>query len=240
MQLEKGYMTLKQLSVWFGLQPETLPNSKKTTKEKKLQKLHLFCDYHMEGKRIHIDEVYIPEYTKALDVFEEEFPKEWGYIVDNETHQMSWQYKARVDSCKRVAKAIQHKHPEARQVKDTTASSYVSKVKTEQYGHTYKDEVGKKGYCQLVYLNREETGLLSNAEMEILKECRAEAYRDVNEQRYKLDEARAIGELTKKEWQRAMGEVDTEKAYAVFQELQYERLGFIPVRRTQLVDKAEI
>lgn len=238
MQLKKGYITLKELSVWFGLKPETLPNSKKATKEKKLQKLHLFCDYHLEGRRIYIDEVFIPEYTKAFDVFEENFDKEWGYIVDKNTHQISWQHEARVDSCKRVAKAIQYKHPEARQVKETTASSYVSKVKTGQYGRTYKEEEGPKGYCQIVYLNKEEDGLLSDVEMEILKECRAEAYKDVNEQRYKLDEARAIGELSKKEWQEAIGEVDTEEAYNAFQQLQYEKLGFIPTRRTQLVDKA--
>lgn len=238
MQLKQGYMTLKDLSVWFGLKPETISNGSKSAREKKLQRLYLFCDYHMEGKRIYIDEVFIPEYTKAFDIFESNFDKEWGYIIDKENHQMSWQHEARVDSCARVAKAIQYKHPEARQVKETTASSYVCKVKKEGYGRTYKDEHGKKGYCQIVYLNQDESGLLSEKQMEILNECRAEAYKDVNEQRYKIDESRAIGEITKKEWQEAMGEVNTEEAYANFQDLLYERLGFIPIRRTQLIDSA--
>lgn len=236
MQLTEGPMTLRDLSIWFGLKPDTLAKSRSTTKEKKFQKLRLFCDFHFEGKKLIIDEVFIPEYTKAFSVFEEEFPKEWGYIVDEKTHKLGWQHTARVDSCNRVAQSIQYKHPEARQVKTTTASSYVSKVKTELYGRTYKEECGTKGYCQIVYLNKDESGLLSNEQMKILEECRIEAYKDVNEQRYKLDEARAMGEITKAKWQKAIGEVDAEEAYSFFQALQFDRLGFIPVRRTQLID----
>lgn len=238
MVLKEGYMTLRDLSVWFGLKPDSISKNGPKAKEKKLQKLHLFCDYHLDGKRIYIDKVFIPEYTKAFDVIEANFDKEWGYIVDKENHKMSWQYDARVDSCARVAKAIQYKHPEAKQVKETTAQSYVCKIKRDGYGRTYKDEIGTKGWCQIVYLNEDKSGLLSNEQMEILNECRSEAYKDVNEQRYKIDEARAIGEMNKKEWQEAMGEVDTEEAYNNFQDLLYERLGFIPTRRTQLKDSA--
>lgn len=236
MLLKGGYMTLKDLSAWFGLKPETISNGSKTAREKKLQKLTLFCDYHLDGKRIYIDKVFIPEYTKAFDVINNNFDKEWGYIVDKENHKLSWQYETRVDSCTRVAKAIQYKHPEAKQIKETTAISYTCQAKKERYGRTYKDEVGLKGYCQIVYLNQDKSGLLNDKQIEILNECRAEAYKDVNEQRYKIDEAKAIGEITKKEWQEAMGEVNTEEAYANFQDLLYEKLGFIPIRRTQLVD----
>lgn len=42
-------------------------------KEKKLQKLKLFCDYHLENRKIIIDRVYIPEYAKAFKVFEQHF-----------------------------------------------------------------------------------------------------------------------------------------------------------------------
>lgn len=238
MQLKEGPMSLRDLSVWFGLKPETISNSSKAAKEKKLQRLRLFCDYHMEGRRIYIDQVFIPEYTKAFDIFETNFDKEWGYIIDDKTHQLSWQYKTRVDTCSRVAEAIQYKHPEARQVKKSTASSYVCKVRTDLYGRIYKEESGKKGCCQIVYLNENEDGLLTDEQIEILNKCRAEAYKDVNEQRYKLDEARAMGEMTKKEWQKAIGEVNTEEAYNTFQALLYEKLGFIPTRRTQLIENA--
>lgn len=236
MQLKEGFMNIKDLSIWFGLKPDTISKSTKQAREKKLQKLYLFCDYHMEGKKIHIDKVFIPEYTKAFDIFEEKFCDEWGYIVDKENHKMSWQYEAKVDTCARVAKAIQYKYPEARQVAEKTAASYTNKVKTNLYGRTYKEETGPKGYCQIVYLNEEEDGLLSDEQIKVLKECRNEAYAEINEQRYKLDEALAIREISRKEYQEAQGEIDTAKAYNKFQELLYERLGFIPIRRTQLID----
>lgn len=236
MELKQGFMTFRELSTWFGLKPDAITKGSTRAREKKLEKLKLFCDYHLEGKRIHIDRVMIPEYTKALDVFENKFCDEWGYIVDKKTHQMSWQYKAKIDTCARVARAIQYKYPEARQVAEDTAARYTSKVKTSLYGRTYKDEIGPKGYCQIVYLNKDEDGLLSPEEMDILKECRSEAYAGVNEQRYKLDESLAMREISRKEYQEAQGEIDTASAYEEFQSLLFERLGFIPTRRTQLVD----
>lgn len=41
-----------------------------------------------------------------------------------------------------------------------------------------------KGYCQIVYLNENESGVLDTEQMKILNNCRAEVYQEVNEQRY--------------------------------------------------------
>lgn len=232
-------MTLKQLSVWFGLKPDTLRNSKPETKARKFDKLKNFCDFHFEGKKLIIDQVRIPEYAKAYDVIEENFDKEWGLVIDPATHQANWQKEAKVDTATRVGKAMYKKYAEVKQVKESTAISYVGAVKREGYGVSYKDEIKSKGFCQIVYLNEDESGLLSNDQVEIMKECRAEAYKDINEQRYKIDEARRIGEITKQEWQEALGEVEFDEAYDKYQELVFERLGFIPEKRTQLIDKTE-
>lgn len=70
-----------------------------------------------------------------------------------------------------------------------------------------------------------------------MKECRAEAYQEINEQRFKIDEARAAGEITLTQWKEALGEVDFNEAYGNYQELMNERLGFIPKLGTQLIDK---
>lgn len=56
MKLKQGY-----ISIWFGLRPDTITKGSLKAKQKKLEKLSLFCDYHLEGKRIHIDKVFIPE-----------------------------------------------------------------------------------------------------------------------------------------------------------------------------------
>lgn len=238
MQLKEGPMSYRELSMWFGLKPDTITSGTKSAREKKLQKLSLFCDYHLEGKKIIVDRVMIPEYTKALDVFEEKFSEEWGYVVDPETHKMSWQHKARVDTCARVAKAIQRKYPEARQVAERTAATYTNKIRTNKYGPTYKDVPGTDGYCQMVYLNQDRSGLLTAEQMEIMKQCRKEAYKEIDEQRFKVDEAFHSGEISKSEWKEIMGEIDTSEAYCTMQELLYERLGFVPEKRTQLLDNA--
>lgn len=238
MQLKEGPMNFRELSVWFGLKPDTITKGSKSAKEKKLQRLKNFCDYHLEDRKIIIDRVIIPEYAKSYDVIDEYFDDEWGYIVNPETHKMSWQYKARVDTCTRVARAIQRKHPEARQVSEKTASAYACHVRTKGYGPTYKDVKGEKGYCEIVYLNEDETGLLSDEQMKIMHECRQEAYREVDEMRFKLDEAYHMKEITKEEWQKEIGEIDTKEAYCDMQELLYEKLGFIPQKRTRLFDDA--
>lgn len=86
MQLKEGIMTYRELSIWFSLKPDTFTKSRPETKQKKLNKLKKFCDFHLEGKKIIIDRIYIPEYAKAYDVIEENFTKEWGLVIDPITH----------------------------------------------------------------------------------------------------------------------------------------------------------
>lgn len=237
MELKEGPMTLKELSLWFGLKPDTLRNSKPEAKARKFKKLENFCRFHFEGKKLIIDQVYIAEYSKAYNIIEENFDKEWGLVIDPETRQANWQKTQRIDTCARVGKAIHYKYPEVKQVKESTAIAYVDAVKRENYGRTYKEEIGNKGYYQTVYFNKDRTALLSEEQMKIMKECRAEAYQEISEQRFKIDEARAAGEITLTQWKEALGEVDFNEAYGNYQELMNERLGFIPRLGTQLIDK---
>lgn len=233
-ELKEGPITLRELSNWFGLQPDAISKGTQAAKEKKFEKLKLFCDYHLEGKKIIIDEVFIPKYSKDLEIIEDEFEYEWGCVIDQETKRPNWQHKARIDTTDRVGEGIQYKY--LRDVQPEVAN-YVSRIKTKWYGRPHKQERGTKGSCRVVYLNQDESGLLPEAQMEIMRQCRLEAYSDVNEQRYKIDEARIAGEINEKEWREAMGEVDTEGAYVRFQSLLLERLGFVPARRLQLIDE---
>jgi hypothetical protein len=99
-ELKLGRMTYRELSVWFGLKPDSIskhPNSR----EKKLEILSRYADYHMEGRFIYIDKIYISTYTKALDIIEKEFNNEWNR-------------ETKIDTCTRVGKAIYRKSPELR------------------------------------------------------------------------------------------------------------------------------
>lgn len=238
MQLHEGYMSLKDLSIWFGLKPNTLRNSSFEAKQKKIEKLKNFCDFHFENNKLYIDTIYISEYSKAYDVIEKNYLKEWGLVIDPQTRQVNWQRDLKVDTCTRVGKVMWKKYPEARQVKESTAIAYVGSVRRADYGNSYQKLGGTKGYCQVVYVNEDDTGLLNEEEVKVVKECRQEAYKDVNERRNMLDEALAVGEISQQKWSKAIGDVDTKDAFGEYQELLLEKLGFIPIRRTQLVDGA--
>ena len=61
MEIRKGdKLTLKDLAVFFNISYSTV----KHTKEKRLQLFNSFCDYHLEGKKIVIDEVIFSTYEK--------------------------------------------------------------------------------------------------------------------------------------------------------------------------------
>ena len=76
-KLNKGQITIVQLSKWFGLSPNTLKNNKKS-REKYLERLKFYADYHFEGKKIIIDKVHIPEYSKGMDIIKKDFFTYWG------------------------------------------------------------------------------------------------------------------------------------------------------------------
>lgn len=61
MEIRKGdKLTLKDLAVFFNISYSTI----KHTKEKRLQLFNSFCDYHLDGKKIVIDEVIFSTYEK--------------------------------------------------------------------------------------------------------------------------------------------------------------------------------
>lgn len=79
MELKEGPIKIKDLSVWFGMKPDTLGKSKPTARQKKLEVLKGFADYHFEGKKLIIDRVKIATYSKAYEFIEAHFQTESGY-----------------------------------------------------------------------------------------------------------------------------------------------------------------
>lgn len=239
MELKIGYISLRELSLWFGLKPTTLPNYSKKLREKKLKILESFCDFHYEGVKLYIDKVYIPVYSKAYQIIEDKFDETWGNIVDPKTHQISWQKAAKVDSCSRVGKHIWHSTKTvSSQIAETSAIAYTSQVKRERYGRTYKNEMGTCGFCELVYLDQDGASPLPQEKLDIMRQCRSEAYQNINECIIKLDEAYHMGEITAEEKQSELAEINTDAAYERYEELLCEKLGFIPRKLMQLFPAA--
>lgn len=117
MKLQEGKITLRDLSLWFGYNSsDGFSKASKSTKEKKLDILKAFADYHFEGKALIIDKVKIDTYSKAYETVEREFPKEWGKVVDPKTREVYNElYKNKIDTCARVGSTIYYKNPEVRQ-----------------------------------------------------------------------------------------------------------------------------
>lgn len=106
MELKEGYITLRELSVWFGLKPDSISRSSSATRAKKFELLKTYAEYHFEGKKLYIDRVFYPEYTKAFEIIDKEMPKRWGKIKDKNGQINEVLYKERIDTCARVGEDI--------------------------------------------------------------------------------------------------------------------------------------
>lgn len=237
MELHEGKMSIKDLSIWFGLKPDTLGKAKPQTKQKKYDLLKTFADYHFEGRAIVIDRVIIPEYNKALTIIEEEFPKHWGIIKDNDGRVIETLKKQHLDTCTRVGAEIWYQNPEVKnQVKLKTAKSYTNVVKVKRYGHNYLDDFGSHGYSESVWMNKDYTRPLNDEENKIVSECARLAYGPVSDKIAKIDDDMKKGNMTKEERDYLVGSLDTMDNYDYFVELVIEKLSYMPDKRTRLID----
>lgn len=237
MQLKEGKMSWRELSVWFGLKPDTI-TKRPSTKEKKLQRLKTFADFHLdEKKKLVIDKVYIPEYSKPFQIIEEEFPKRWGKQKDSKGEIIEALEEKRIDTCSRVGTEIWENVSEVKgQININTSKQYVSRVKKEQYGRNYVYERGTKGYSKYIWLNRDKTAPLNAEQLKILKECASQAYGNINLQMAAIEDDYRNGKLTEKEYFEAKGLLEISSGYDRFCELLMLNLGFIPEKQTQIID----
>lgn len=239
MELKEGYMSLKDLSVWFGFKPNTLPKASANVKAKRFDTLSTYADFHFEGNRLYIDKVIIPRYSKALEIIEEEMPKCWGKVRGKNKKLVSPKLTAmKVDTCARVGCEIFYNNPEvSSQISLETTRAYTNKIKIKNYGRCYlQDDYGERGHSEYVWLNITGTDLLPEEQLEVLKQCAADAYQDTSLTIAAIEDDYKHHNISKEERDQAMGAISTGNAYERFQKLAISRLGFMPVKRTRLYD----
>ena len=234
-ELHEGKITIKDLSIWFGLQPNTLAKSTVRAKEKKFKILEAYADYHFEGKNLYIDKVKIPKYSKALEKIEEEMPKRWGLIKDKEGKIIQTLKDERIDTCARVGKEIWYKCPEVKnQITIETSQVYTRTAKKKKYGRCHlSNDFGTCGYSEYVRMNKDGTAPLSGEQLKIYNECVEQAYKDIGIYASELDESVKNGEITKEDRDELLVDFDTTNNYDKLIELCIERLGFYPEQRTR-------
>ena len=219
--LQLGHMTWRELSEWFGLQPDSLSKHPKT-RENKLKILKSFADYHIEGRSLYIDKIHIVTFSKAYSIIEAEFDKTWN--------------KSRIDTCSRVGEEIYNKNPEVQaQITSNTSKSYTNKVKVQKYGHNYLNDRGTQGTSEYIWLNWEGKPL-NEKELGIMRRCASEAYQDSNLLIAAVDNDYKNHGITLEERNKAVGEINTQDNYFKFVELVNEELGYFPDKKTLLID----
>lgn len=239
-ELHEGPITLRELSVWFGLKPETITNGSKKAREKKLQRLKTFADYHLEGKKIFIDKVIYPTYSKAFDRIEERMPKEWANIKDENGKVISTLKAKNIDTCSRVAKVI-HAEDEIvhDQISENTARCYVNQIKVKKYGHNNANDHGTEGRSESVWMNEKGTDVLPPEKVARMYELRDKCYGEATCQFAEIDEQYRRGMINKEERDTLLGNIDTSLCYAEFLRAVFEEFGFIPDKRTKLINTYE-
>lgn len=241
MELYEGMeLTLKDLADWFGIKVDSL--WQKARRQKKLEILYRYADYHIlytgkdnqRIKKIIIDKVYVPTYTKNLERAEikfAEFLASKDYLVTGA----------------QMGRAV-HESDEIlnRTIKESTSINYAARTTMLWYGKLYqKDDSGLKGYRYPVWcryddeldsyfilddaewaiINRicDEEGL--NANKNLLTLCHAE-FEDKQEYRAS-DAEETLKSMCKK--------VGRQKYFNILKRAQ-EELGFKPVMASKCVN----
>lgn len=238
MELHLGKMTLKELSEWFGLKPNSIAKSSDAARNKKLEILKCYADYHWQDGKLFIDEIYFPVYNKLPEVIEKEFQKRWGNVPNKDGTINSFTKKERIDTVTRVGTEIWENVPQAQaQVSLSTSINYTQKEKVRQYGRGNRPEHGLRGRSEYVWMKRDGVTPLNEEQMKIIHECAQLAYGNVGKMISVIDEDYHSGFLTKKERDQEVGNIDTSSNFDRYKFLVETRLGFWPERKTKLIDE---
>jgi hypothetical protein len=224
-ELHLGKVTYRELSTWFGLKPDSMTKNSKT-KERRLKTLSKYADFHMEGNNVYIDKITIPVYSKAYEIIEREFDKEWNQ-------------ETRIDTCSRVGEAIYRKNKQLQvQVGENTTKSYTNKVKVERYGRNHiRGDRGTRGTSTYIWMDRDGESPLNEEDLKKLRECAMEAYKTPSELIAAIDDDFRRGRLSKEERDIAVGEINTYDAYDRFIDLLLDNVGFVPTKKTLLEEE---
>lgn len=225
-QLKLGPMSWRELSIWFGLKPDSLAKHPKS-KEKKMRALIGFADFHLDEKgKVIIDEIYTPEYNKAYEIIERNFENTWD--------------ESMIDTCANVGKKIYNKEESLRsQISINTAKNYTNKVKIEKYGHNFLNDCGSRGHCKHIWIDPNTHKPLTKDQLTILKLCAKEAYGEADEKLAAIEHSYRNGEISLREKEQSLANIDTAAGYEKFESSIYKNLGFFPIKKTLLINDEE-
>lgn len=188
MQLTEGKKTFKELAEWFGISY----GSFRVTKQKKLEELSKFAEYHLDPKgKVIIDKVINPDYSKADNKLrvEERFVPTWS--------------NSGLDSCKRVAEVVFIDLAETYEdfnLKLSSVYNYVIIARNKLFGRPFVSE-GELGSCEYVWCKKTEEGysFLTEEEQGIKEKLLKKYYGNATEKQLMVKKMVDDGELEEAE-----------------------------------------
>ena len=224
MVLTVGKKTNKELAAWFGI----TPGSFGTKKAKKLEELEYFANFHLEGTKVVIDEVLIPEYTKQSSA---------NYQKVKCRIDTTWS-KTGLDTCARVSKEIYQlltKEDENFNLQNSTVYNYTRRGRNELYGKPFSAG-GELGKCEYVWAKKTDTGyeFLNEKEAAIRDTLIKKYFGDATQKQLMVTQMVKEGELKSEdafEYLQYITGMTTERFSVFLDELQ-EKIGCFIVKAT--------
>ena len=189
-ELKIGKMSNKDIAEWMGVSANTFNKSK----EKYLRELADFADFHLEGKKVVIDKIINPVFSKqGSDAYQKVRDK-----VDE-----IWD-ESGLDSCSRVGNEIYEiltEEDENFSLQSSTVYNYTIKGRNELYGKPFMNS-GKLGNCIYLWCKRKEDGgysMLTKEEQIIKQQLQIKYFGDTTEKQILVKAMVETGELSKEE-----------------------------------------
>lgn len=198
MELKLGKMTNKDIAEWMGISAITFNGHK----EKYLKELeNNYFKYHLEGKRVYIDEIYNPVFKKGVK----------PYQMVKEKIDDIWS-KNGLDSCKNVSEQIVEYYGDKLEIKPSTAYKYTTRGRNDLYGKPFGGE-GEIGSCEYVWCKKTDNGyeLLSEEEEKIKKNLIKKYFGNADEKQILVAGMVESGEITKEEAWEVLSELTNMK-----------------------------
>lgn len=230
MELQLGKMSNKDIAEWMGITANTFNKSK----GKFLEELSKFAKFHLEGKKVVIDEIMIPEYSKGGG------SKAYQMVKDKVDEFWS---PTGLDSCKIVSDKIVEYYGKELTVGEGTTYLYTRKGRNELYGKPFEGG-GKLGNCVYKWCKKEGDTLvpLTDAEEEIKAGLIKKYFGDASEKQILVNGMVEAGEISKEEAWEVLTELTNMKGYnfrAFLMELQ-EKLNCQIIRGTMVTRNKDL
>lgn len=228
MELQIGKITNKDLAEWMGITANTFNKNK----EKYLKELENFAVFHLEGKKIIIEKIINPVFSrrgsKAYQMIRDKVDEFWS--------------STGLDSCKHVSAQIVEYYGNQLPVGENTAYNYTRQGRNELYGVPFK-EGGSLGTCIYTWCKKNGNELipLSDEERALKEQLIKKYFGDATEKQIIVAGMVEMGEIEEKDAWKILTELTNMRGnnFLMFLSELQEKLGCQIVKGTLVQRKSK-